>query len=688
MKLIKDKKKFLIIVLILFVVLLFSSNTTFAAINDKYYNNDAVPSASLDNTVSDSVYLEIFAKLVYAIGRLIEWITGIIFEMLTGVSDYPWADKIVFNAVPLLDVNFINPGEGSFVINPQIQDVLKNLYSTILALAVSFFGIAVLITAIKLVISTIAVEKAKYKQAIVDWLIGFVMLFCIHYAISFMFYLNEQLVATASNIVTEQLKAASNVAMTAIDELANQVIANAESSGAMYDGEPVSDILSRNKGKLVAWLSAIENVSVDGDGISEAIMRDKKWYQWTSGIIEKKQQYTNLGMVMKWAEEDIISGADLSKIKPDVFAIYTYSPNSASVNGQCVTDKHVAREYNKIEQYKKPATHKICADKADKDCIVRDDATYTIYAYNFDESFENYKALFELSEDEINSGKWYIYDVNLDGRIDNGDNLHTNTAINWEPPYPIDIIDAYYLACVDDAGGYVKTEASLAEALKTSVVKNILGRHYDNFINNMSIGVGELDYIYEGDITNIGVDAIQTKLGVSDPVGVFTKDGDNINTYIKSESTTVGDRDYYYITRMSEANFNASKSKYAPFIVGGEAYVVRNDNVKFSWSVILSDLAIIKRTNDPGEGDPNRLISNLAEYFRYNAYNKELSDKLVAGVVTGDNARIQNMLMYTILVMQSLVLFIAYIKRLFYVIILAMMGPIVVVYDFFQKFGK
>ena len=44
--------------------------------------------------------------------------------------------------------------------------------------------------------------------------------------------------------------------------------------------------------------------------------------------------------------------------------------------------------------------------------------------------------------------------------------------------------------------------------------------------------------------------------------------------------------------------------------------------------------------------------------------------------------------MYAILVAQSLILFISYIKRLFYVIVLGLMSPAVVAYDFFKRFGK
>lgn len=92
--------------------------------------------------------------------------------------------------------------------------------------------------------------------------------------------------------------------------------------------------------------------------------------------------------------------------------------------------------------------------------------------------------------------------------------------------------------------------------------------------------------------------------------------------------------------------------------------------------------------NDATSNVSASLLPDLASYFRYNAYEKERAGKGHATGVDEGNARIENMLMYSILVVQSVILFIAYIKRLFYVLILGMMGPIVVVFDFFQKFGR
>lgn len=76
------------------------------------------------------------------------------------------------------------------------------------------------------------------------------------------------------------------------------------------------------------------------------------------------------------------------------------------------------------------------------------------------------------------------------------------------------------------------------------------------------------------------------------------------------------------------------------------------------------------------------IIYNLATYFKETAF--EVSE-------TGwkaNKAVVQNAIMYVLLVAYSVVFFISYTKRLFYVIVLILMAPIVVVFDFFLKFGR
>ena len=119
-------------------------------------------------------------------------------------------------------------------------------------------------------------------------------------------------------------------------------------------------------------------------------------------------------------------------------------------------------------------------------------------------------------------------------------------------------------------------------------------------------------------------------------------------------------------------------------------------NKRYYWSVVLNDLKVLKKAavNQGSNSQEEmaelgaRLIPDLATYFKDNAHSTEIRKGAVTGVGSVGNIQIQNMIMYSILVVQSLILFISYIKRLFYVILLAMMAPVVVVFDFFQKFGK
>jgi len=200
-----------IVFLVLTVIVVINTNT-FGAINVKYYKDIVedlnVIDGALDSKVKGSILLDAIAVLVYSVGSLMEWILGGIFQALSGGAKvFPWADAILFNAIPLLDVNVFNPSGASLV--GIMQEFISSAYWTVFYLALSFLGIAIMVTAIKLAISTIASDKAQYKQAIVKWIMGFIMLWGIHFFMSFVLYLNEGLVEYASVLAQEETKQSS-----------------------------------------------------------------------------------------------------------------------------------------------------------------------------------------------------------------------------------------------------------------------------------------------------------------------------------------------------------------------------------------------------------------------------------------------------------------------------------------------
>ena len=199
------KKTYKIIICISLVVMLFTNFTSvFGAINESYSKNTKVTETSLESKIKDSVLLDVLANMINAIASLAESLIGGIFSVLTGDNIFPWADRIIFNSIGFLDINFLNPADSSLFGASNAPSILgkvvKRVYSTIFSLAVLFLGVAVGVMAIRLAISSIAAEKAKYKQAIVNWATCIVMLFLMHYILAFVFWVNEQMVEIASNV--------------------------------------------------------------------------------------------------------------------------------------------------------------------------------------------------------------------------------------------------------------------------------------------------------------------------------------------------------------------------------------------------------------------------------------------------------------------------------------------------------
>jgi len=223
----KLKKIFICMMVMLLASVIFCH--IYAEINVDYYNanigafkvNDS--EEDLDKKTGSSVLLDALGVLVYALASLGEWLLGIIFQAATAGAPvenniFPWADAILFNAIPFLDINFLNPASSGGSVVGLIRDIIELIYGTIFGLAISFFSIAVLIMGVKVAISTIAAEKAKYKQAMWDWIVGLVLLFTMHLFISFVFYLNEQLVIIAENISSEAIQNAGENLQVEYDE--------------------------------------------------------------------------------------------------------------------------------------------------------------------------------------------------------------------------------------------------------------------------------------------------------------------------------------------------------------------------------------------------------------------------------------------------------------------------------------
>lgn len=207
--------RFFCIVVICALCFLFLNDTIFAKINENY-SQTGIQFEQGDGILEkilgfiQSLLLQLLAFAIFGLAWVVEKLFATVVFLLTGSFIFPWADMSIFNGMAIIDVNFINPEKGSLFLNMEnnftaIGTAVRNIYFSGLSIAVGFLGIIVAVMAIRIAISSIASEKAKYKEAVVHWVTALVLLFGMHYLISFVFYLNEQLVEVASDIVQDLL---------------------------------------------------------------------------------------------------------------------------------------------------------------------------------------------------------------------------------------------------------------------------------------------------------------------------------------------------------------------------------------------------------------------------------------------------------------------------------------------------
>lgn len=119
---------------------------------------------------------------------------GIKDEYYIPVATYS-PEQIFSNKVPGLDINFINPNysvseKGSAA---QLQTTIATWYVALRNLAVVGLLSILVYVGIRIVLSSTAGDKAKYKQLFTDWLVALCLLFFLHYIMSFVLTMTESI---------------------------------------------------------------------------------------------------------------------------------------------------------------------------------------------------------------------------------------------------------------------------------------------------------------------------------------------------------------------------------------------------------------------------------------------------------------------------------------------------------------
>lgn len=169
----------------------------------------AKPIAALVNIVNVILFI-----IMYSIALAVGTTSGLRF---------PFPDQIVFNGIPMLDPNFINPTSDTTAVVNILSATVRKMYYSFFSLSGTVFVIAAAVIGIKLAFSTLASQKAQYKESIKHWITGIAMLFLMHVVLAGMFAINEQICISASKFCKDITFTVDSVQDVLVDGISQAV---------------------------------------------------------------------------------------------------------------------------------------------------------------------------------------------------------------------------------------------------------------------------------------------------------------------------------------------------------------------------------------------------------------------------------------------------------------------------------
>lgn len=113
------------------------------------------------------------------------------------------AYDIFFNKYKLLDINFfdLNVGSGSTIVYPIRANVAK-WFIFMRRIATAILLVILVYVGIRMALSTVSSEKAKYKEMLINWAISLILIYVIQYMAIFIIYLNDAIVNGLAELST------------------------------------------------------------------------------------------------------------------------------------------------------------------------------------------------------------------------------------------------------------------------------------------------------------------------------------------------------------------------------------------------------------------------------------------------------------------------------------------------------
>ena len=133
-------------------------------------------------------------------------------------------EAIFSNQVPALDVNFISPSvktgndatDQKMNIAMKLQPIIASWYNTLRIIAIVGLLSVLVYLGIRMLLTSVAADRAKYKKMLMDWIIGMCLVFTLHYIMAFAMTMAE----TVTAMLSSEANGTFTVKATKVDAIA------------------------------------------------------------------------------------------------------------------------------------------------------------------------------------------------------------------------------------------------------------------------------------------------------------------------------------------------------------------------------------------------------------------------------------------------------------------------------------
>lgn len=167
----------------------------------KKHDRDTNPLSEVGDFIGSQL-----AILVKIIPRLLQGIMSD-FVGATSKSDMFTIQNLLMGKYDLFDINIFvtnsststaTSGQSESNFNVVIKESVANWYGTVRTLAIIFSLIILLYSGIRMAASTTVTDRVKYKKILTAWIVGFALIFVLHYIVLVLITVSNQLVKVLS----------------------------------------------------------------------------------------------------------------------------------------------------------------------------------------------------------------------------------------------------------------------------------------------------------------------------------------------------------------------------------------------------------------------------------------------------------------------------------------------------------